>query len=405
VPGDTLVPGSQADDASVNIALPFYYYLYGSPANGARAGTDGMLVFYIGSNTGANSCLPMWNSQQVIFPHWDDLDMSPALGPGLGIYTSVTGVAPARVFNIEWRACLHSGQTCGGEVNFEVRLFERQERFDLVYGNVTGYGSGATIGVQSYRGQSVTQFACDTQSLYPGLRLSFQEPTCSNPYPTIGPTGTPTVTSTPAPPTPCTISFADVQPADYFYNAVFYLYCHQVISGYSDGTFRPYNNTTRGQLAKIVVLAQGWPLYTPPAPTFVDVPASDPFYAYVETAHSRGIISGYSCGLNWRLIIPKNPSEPCLEYRPGNNVTRGQLCKIVVLAAGWPLYTPAVPTFADVPENHTFYQYVETAYSRGIISGYACTGAPATLCLQFRPGNNATRGQISKIVYIAITQP
>jgi hypothetical protein len=30
---------------------------------------------------------------------------------------------------------------------------------------------------------------------------------------------------------------------------------HQFISGYSDGTFRPGNNATRGQISKIVYLA------------------------------------------------------------------------------------------------------------------------------------------------------
>ena len=36
--------------------------------------------------------------------------------------------------------------------------------------------------------------------------------------------------------------------------AVFF--CHGVISGYSDGTFRPNNEVTRGQLAKIIVRAE-----------------------------------------------------------------------------------------------------------------------------------------------------
>jgi hypothetical protein len=70
--------------------------------------------------------------------------------------------------------------------------------------------------------------------------------------PTITPTGnvaTPTMTSTPTTtptPTPCVVNFSDVSPSDYFYPAVVYLYCHGAISGYADGSFRPYNNTTRG---------------------------------------------------------------------------------------------------------------------------------------------------------------
>jgi len=77
--------------------------------------------------------------------------------------------------------------------------------------------------------------------------------------------------------------------------------------------------------------------------------------------------------------------------------TRGQLSKIVVIAAGWALLDPPTPTFSDVPYGSKFYQYVETAYSRGIFSGYA-DGT-------FRPGNNATRGQIARIVYNAVTAP
>jgi hypothetical protein len=153
--------------------------------------------------------------------------------------------------------------------------------------------------------------------------------------------------------------------------------------------YRPGNNVTRAQLSKIIVLAERWTITPPGAPTFRDVPQTDPFYGYIETAYAHGVISGYSCG------------PGCLEFRPGNNITRGQLCKIIVLAEGWTISRPAAPTFRDVPAGDAFYGFVETAYSHGIISGYGCGSG----CMEFRPGNNATRGQICKIVYLAITQP
>jgi hypothetical protein len=181
--------------------------------------------------------------------------------------------------------------------------------------------------------------------------------------------------------TPCSVSFSDVNPPDYFYVPVMYLACHSVISGYADGTFRPYNDTTRGQLSKIVVLAEGWQLDCPLPGHFTDVPPTDPFFCYIETAYSHQIISGYADGT----------------FRPGNNVTRGQLCKIVVLAEGWTDNCPPSGHFSDVPPDHPFFCYIETAFAHGIISGYA-DGT-------FRPGNSATRGQISKIVYEAITAP
>jgi hypothetical protein len=57
--------------------------------------------------------------------------------------------------------------------------------------------------------------------------------------------------------------------------------------------------------------------------------------------------------------------------------------------------------FEDVPVGSTFYQYIGRLASRGYISGYPC-GGPGEPCgpnnlPYFRPGANATRGQISKI--------
>jgi hypothetical protein len=201
--------------------------------------------------------------------------------------------------------------------------------------------------------------------------------------PTATETRIPTATPTPPTPTPtiCPISYHDVSPSDYFYQAVRYLTCHGVISGYSDGTFRPYNNTTRGQLTKIVVLAQGWLLQCPAPGHFSDVPVGSPFFCYVETAAAHNIVTGYSDST----------------FRPGNGVTRGQLSKIIILASGWQDDCPSTGHFSDVPVGNPFFCYIETAYSHGIISGYA-DGT-------FRPYGDATRGQVSKIVYNALVRP
>jgi hypothetical protein len=199
-----------------------------------------------------------------------------------------------------------------------------------------------------------------------------------------GPTATPATSVTPVASvtaTPCPVNFSDVHPTDYFYEAVQYLVCHGAISGYADGTFRPYNNTTRGQTVKIIVLAMGWPLTCPSIPHFSDVPPDSPFYCYVETAYEHNIISGYADST----------------FHPNDNIARGQLTKVIVLAMGWPLDCPDVGRFSDVPPGSPFYCYVETAVAHNIISGYS-DGT-------FRPGNNATRGQTCKIVYLAISTP
>jgi hypothetical protein len=200
------------------------------------------------------------------------------------------------------------------------------------------------------------------------------------------------------------ISFTDVtDPTAYFYRPVQYLACHGVIGGYSDGTFRPYNQTTRGQMSKMVVLAYALPLQTPVAggSTFADIAPGSTFFLYSETAAAAGIVGGYPCGgTNPQTGAPEAcDSARRPYYRPGNTVTRGQLAKIVVLAAigarGWTLITPGTATFRDVAVGSTFFPYVETAVCHGVLGGYA-DGT-------FRPAANATRGQIAKIVYNALT--
>ncbi len=110
---------------------------------------------------------------------------------------------------------------------------------------------------------------------------------------------------------------------------------------------------------------------------FSDVPADAYFYDPVLWLACRGNVSGYADG----------------SYNPYGPTTRAQLTKIVVGVYGWPLLTPPTAHFNDVPRDNIFYPYIETAYARGIISGYS-DGT-------FQPSNPVSRGAISKIVTLA----
>ncbi len=124
---------------------------------------------------------------------------------------------------------------------------------------------------------------------------------------------------------------------------------------------------------------------------FTDVPPGSTFYDYVRCMACQGIINGYSSGCG--------SGNPC--FRPNNNVTRGQLSKIVANAAGFS--EPAGDQqFEDVPAGSSFFAFIWRLADRGYINGYDC-GGPGEPCGEgnlpyFRPNGNATRGQISKIV-------
>ncbi len=72
-------------------------------------------------------------------------------------------------------------------------------------------------------------------------------------------------------PTPCTITFTDVPPDQTFYTYIQCLACKGIISGYLDGSFRPNNEITRGQIAKVVSNAAGFN-EDPGSQVYEDVP-------------------------------------------------------------------------------------------------------------------------------------
>jgi carboxypeptidase T len=225
----------------------------------------------------------------------------------------------------------------------------------------------------------------------------------------VPPTSTPTGTATSAPTqtaiatatsTACTISFTDVDPENTFYQNIRCLACRGIISGYADGTFRPFNDITRGQIAKIVSNAAGYD-EDPGPQIYEDVPIGSPFYAWINRLSMHGHMGGYPCDLL--------PQEPCVApdnrpyFRPGNSATRGQISKIVSNAAGYDDdIPPTQQTFSDVPPGSTFWLYIERLVLHGVIGGYPCGGSGEPCDDQdrpyFRPNNNVTRGQAARIV-------
>jgi hypothetical protein len=183
-PGTTDI-GNHCDDCTTNITLPFSYTLYDlAPFSSVYVSSNGNLQFTSNSNLLTNACpLPSATLNTAIMPYWDDLRTDLINGSGTGVFTSISGVAPNRIFNIEWRAT-HFGDPVAASftTNFEVRLYEGQKKFDVVYGivnpgNPTAGGASATVGVQRDTGSYFTQFECNTaNSLAQNQLVSFSLP-------------------------------------------------------------------------------------------------------------------------------------------------------------------------------------------------------------------------------------
>lgn len=163
------------DDCMAPVALPFDFTFYDqtflvSSMASVNVSSNGNLQF-LSNNPDYGQldvCPPLAQFNYVIFAHWGDLTIG---GVNEGVFTSITGSAPNRIFNIEWRASLLGNAP--GSLNFEVRLYEGQARFDIVYGTVPGSGRDVTVGSQRGGGAAYTDFSCHQNSLRNGMILVF----------------------------------------------------------------------------------------------------------------------------------------------------------------------------------------------------------------------------------------
>lgn len=182
VPGTDFVVGSNCDDCMVTLPLPFTYSFYGAGYTYVRADSNGNLQFTSNTSLWSNYCLPAANVNNIIMPFWYDLNASACAG--CGIYTSTSGTAPNRIFNIEWRTATYDR---GREVNFEVRLYEGQAAFDFLYGPLATGPVAGTVGVQQNVNNKLAynadRYSCGTGGLIQGLKISFVQAACDTPTP------------------------------------------------------------------------------------------------------------------------------------------------------------------------------------------------------------------------------
>jgi hypothetical protein len=193
--GQTIVPGTtdvgnHTDDGTTAITLPFAFSFYGNNFTTANVSSNGNLQFTSNNTAFSNVCpFPIASMNNLVAPHWDDLRTD---NSGGGIFTSTSGSAPNRIFNIEWRAIYFGTSTT---LNFEIRLYETTGQIDFVYGTLNGTGSSATVGIQKGTGSGgssdFTSFSCNAAGLSAGLKVSFTPlttcPTGNGPCVTVVP--------------------------------------------------------------------------------------------------------------------------------------------------------------------------------------------------------------------------
>jgi rare lipoprotein A len=180
-------------------------------------------------------------------------------------------------------------------------------------------------------------------------------------------------------------AFSDVSEGNKYYVAIKYLEENGIISGYSDGTFKPNEETNRAEALKMITLASG--IITEEEiensnkgdekqRPFTDTPTSEWYTAYLKAAKEKGLIQGYEDGT----------------YKPEQTINLAEALKITMESFNHGDY-PEISDYLyiDTPEDEWFTKYTAYAGSKGIINIYDSNNV--------NPEQEMTRGYLAEIIY------
>ncbi|MEK3955986.1 S-layer homology domain-containing protein [Psychrobacillus sp. FSL K6-1464] len=144
-------------------------------------------------------------------------------------------------------------------------------------------------------------------------------------------------------------SFKDVPSTLWTHDIVVEMADAGVINGYPDGTFKPNDSITRGQMAAMLSRSENFELERA-AVAFKDVPTNHQYHDEIQAVYQAGIVDGKGDGT----------------FGVSDSLTRGQMAK--VLTNAYELEAKGTKNLSDV-EGHWSEEYVLAMYTNGITTG------------------------------------
>lgn len=173
------------------------------------------------------------------------------------------------------------------------------------------------------------------------------------------------------------LPFVDVNAADWFCEAVRYVYARGMMGGTGANTFSPGGTTTRAMIVTILHRLEGTP-EAGAGTAFTDV-AGGAYYAQsVAWASANGIVNGFEDG----------------SFRPGEAITREQMAAIFMRYARY----RGVDVTAQASLDSFPDQAKVSSYAREAMAWSASTGLIGGMDGLLVPGGSATRAQAATIL-------
>lgn len=151
-------------------------------------------------------------------------------------------------------------------------------------------------------------------------------------------------------------AFPDVTTANWFGPHISYLFSNNMMSGYTDGTFKPYKEITRGEAMILLGRAQGWD-GTKRSTQFPDVGPINSASGYIQSAYELGIVSGFSSG----------------SFKPYQSVTRAEMAMLLHNTYAFAYDASKPMPFNDVTKQMAAYDAIHAITQQGITNGISST--------------------------------
>ena len=158
---------------------------------------------------------------------------------------------------------------------------------------------------------------------------------------------------------------------------------NDLVSRQSKFNFNPNQKVRRGEIARALVETFEIPINTQGGPHFVDVPASDQNYKYVETLYNNGITVGCETNLQGR------------RYCKDDITNKWQMAVFLNRIMNSRQFNK-IPFFTDIPSTDDGFSSIQNAYQLGFID--ECSENPKRFC----PLEEINRGSAAKILYAAL---
>ena len=168
--------------------------------------------------------------------------------------------------------------------------------------------------------------------------------------------------------------FTDVPKGSWYYDAVYYVYDHDIMDGVGNRTFNPYGDLSRAMIVTTLYRLEGEPVVRTSG-TFRDVPYNTWYSDAVEWAAKEGIVKGYGKKT----------------FGPSNSVTVEQLAAILQRYADYKGYDvdKTVQLYADAVVSQWAVKNVRWAAAEGLLRDGRSTNATLV----------ATRAEIAYALY------